>query len=106
MPSQLVRLPSPESLPPILAGRATPAVREHVHQFYLSIAEIFEAWIARRKSPHTRRAYRQDVMSLVRFLNIAWPKEATRLLSVSIKDVQAFRDDQLSKSMAPKTLNR
>ena len=49
----------------------------------------------RRKSKHTQRAYREDVMSFVHFLEIAWPKDATRLLSVSIKDVLAFRDEML-----------
>ena len=30
-----------------------------------SIANIFERWVAGRDSPHTQRAYRQDVMALV-----------------------------------------
>ena len=45
-------------------------------------------------------------MALVRFLGIAWPDEATSLLSVSIRDVQSFRDDLLTRNAAPKTLNR
>jgi integrase/recombinase XerD len=106
MPNRLVRLPRPDTLPPILAGQSTPQVTERVNQFYASIAEIFEAWIARRKSPHTKRAYRQDVLSLVKFLKIRWPEESVRLLAVSIKDVQDFRDEMLSRDAAPKTLNR
>jgi site-specific recombinase XerD len=92
-------------LPPLLAGRETPALRKRVEPFYYSIADIFEAWINRRKSPHTQRAYRQDVMSLVAFLGIEWPQEAVRLLTVSIKDVLAFRDVLLAQDLAPKTLN-
>src|SRR5437879_8296330 len=45
-------------------------------------------------------------MAFVRFLNLAWPREATSLLSVSIKDVLAFRDELLAHDAAPKTLNR
>lgn len=37
--------------------------------------------------------YGGDVMSFVKFLDLAWPDEAISLLSVSIQDVQGFRDD-------------
>ncbi len=105
--TQLVsrRFPTPE-LPPILAGSATPAVRQNVGRFYASVAEIFEAWVARRSSQHTQRAYRSDVISFVRFLEIQWPQQAPDLLRVSIKDVQAFRDRLEEGGAAPKTLNR
>ena len=93
-------------LPPILAGAATPQVKQRVEQFFVSIAEIFEAWVHRRKSLHTQRAYREDVMSLVRFCGIAWPQESIRMLQVSIKDVQAFREELRARDLAPKTLNR
>jgi hypothetical protein len=89
MPSQALARPT-EHLPPILVGRETLAVRKKVEQFYYSIADIFEAWIARRRSPHTQRAYRQDVMSLVEFLGIEWPQESVRLLTISVKDLLAF----------------
>jgi len=94
------------ALPPIRAGRATPEVQKRVAQFYVSIATIFEAWVARRPSPHTQRAYREDVMAFVKFMGIRWPVDSTALLSVSIKDVQAFRDQLLAQNAAPKTLNR
>jgi site-specific recombinase XerD len=94
------------SLPPILAGFGTPQVRKQAERFFYSIADIFEAWVTRRKSRHTQRAYREDVMSFVRFLKITWPQESIRLLSVSIRDVLAFRDDMLRRDLAPKTLNR
>ena len=77
-----------------------------MEQFYFSVASIFETWVQRRKSPHTQRAYREDVMSFVKFLEVAWPGEATSLLSVSIQDVQRFRDYLLGRDAAPKTLNR
>src|SRR5947209_13160072 len=94
------------TLPPILAGNSTPAIRKRVEQFYFSVASVFESWVQRRKSPHTQRAYREDVMAFVRFLGIAWPGQATSLLSASINDVQSFRDELLSRDAAPKTLNR
>ena len=51
-----------DNLPAIQVGHATPAVVEQVRKFYLSIAEIFEAWVRRCNSPHTRRAYRVGVL--------------------------------------------
>src|ERR1035438_8207450 len=94
------------ALPPILSGAATPTVRKRVEQFFFSVASIFESWVARRQSPHTQRAYREDVMTFVKFLGIAWPDQSISLLSVSIKDVQAFRDHLISLNAAPKTINR
>jgi hypothetical protein len=65
-------------LPPILVGRATPAVEAQVGSFYQSVAEIFERWVTRRSSTHTQRAYHQDVMDFVQFLGLRWPDESTR----------------------------
>ncbi|MCA1606429.1 MAG: site-specific integrase [Acidobacteria bacterium] len=62
--------------------------------------------VQRHKSQHTQRAYREDVMSFVRFLGIEWPQGSIRLLTASIKDVQAFRDRMLERGQAPKTINR
>ena len=93
-------------LPPILVGRHTPAVEAQVRSFYISVAEIFECWVTRRSSTHTQRAYRQDVMDFVRFLGLHWSDESTRLFTVSVADVIAFRDQMLAESKAPKTINR
>lgn len=95
-----------QHLPPILAGRDTPAVRERVREFFSSIASIFESWVTRRQSPHTQRAYRADVMAFVEFLGLKWPDEATALLSISVKDVLAFREHLVAQNAAPKTINR
>jgi len=93
-------------LPPIPAGRHTAAVEAQVQSFYLSVAEIFERWVTRRSSTHTQRAYRQDVMDFVRFLEIRWPDESMRLFTVSVADVLSFRDWMLADGKAPKTINR
>ncbi|MBN8903213.1 MAG: tyrosine-type recombinase/integrase, partial [Rhodospirillales bacterium] len=93
-------------LPPVLLGRATPEVQRQVAGFYDSVAQIFERWVARRESPHTRRAYRRDVMAFCEAAEIRWPEDATCMLTVSIVDVQAFRDLMLESGMAPKTVNR
>lgn len=106
MHTQLVRKNDPSVLPPILLGSHTPAAAERVRRFYSSLASLFESWVTRRKSPHTQRAYREDIMTFVRFLGLAWPGEADELLRVSIVDVQRFRDSLLSQNAAPKTLNR
>jgi hypothetical protein len=66
-----------------------------------SIAEIFEAWVTRRQSPHTQRAYREDFMTFVKFVGIRWPDDAWKLVTVSIKDVQAFRDQLIGEDKAP-----
>src|SRR4051812_24237619 len=93
-------------LPPILLGRATPEVARQVENFYNSVAEIFERWVARRESKHTQRAYKGDVLAFVEFLELRWPEEATRLFAVSVTDVQAFRDLMLEDGRASKTINR
>lgn len=107
-------LPSkpPESgLPPILAGRDTPEIREHVRSFFVSVAEIFEQWVRRRASPHTQRAYRGDVLDFVAFLDklrgLKWPEDSWMLLQASIADVLAWRERMQSElEMAPKTISR
>src|ERR1051325_1723746 len=94
------------ALPPILAGNATPDMRKRVEQFFFSAASLFEAWVSRRKSAHTQRAYREDVMSFVKFAGIDWPDQAIALYSVSVKDVLSFREHLVVKNAAPKTINR
>ena len=41
-------LVDPAALPPIIAGSTTPTVQKRVRLFYLSVADLFERWIARR----------------------------------------------------------
>ena len=106
MPSELVPKENQPGLPPILAGNATPDMRQRVGQFFSSVASLFESWVTRRKSAHTQRAYREDIMSFVQFLGIEWPDQATAMLSVSVRDVLAFRELLLEKNAAPKTINR
>jgi hypothetical protein len=48
-----------------------------------SAASLFEAGVIRRKSAHTQRAYREDVMSFVKFAGIDWPDQAMGLFSVA-----------------------
>ncbi len=93
-------------LPRVLLGHVTPDVRRRVEKFYGSVADLFEAWVARRRSPHTRRAYRQDVTCFVNFIPLEWPCESWRLYTVSVKDVQAFREHLVGGGAAPKTMNR
>ncbi|HEX3866436.1 MAG TPA: site-specific integrase, partial [Gemmatimonadaceae bacterium] len=70
------------------------------------MASIFEMWVARRESPHTQRAYRDDVMAFVRFMGWHWPDDAASMLAVSITDVLDFRAHLLERDAAPKTINR
>ena len=67
----------PVPLPPILAGhlRTPETSRKRVEHFYFSVAAIFETWVKRRQSRHTRRAYREDVMAFVRHVGIEWPQD-------------------------------
>mgnify|MGYP000931705414 CR=1 FL=1 len=59
--NELVVVERAELLPPILSGGETPAVRKRVEKFFSSVADIFERWVTRRTSPHTQRAYREDI---------------------------------------------
>lgn len=94
------------ALPPVIAGSFTPEIKERVDNFFHSVAAIFEAWVNRRKSDHTRRAYRGDVMAFVEFRGFAWPRDAAELLRVSILDVIAFKEHMSKHAGAPKTINR
>jgi hypothetical protein len=89
------------ALPPVLAGTATPEVFAMLESFYNSIERIFESWVARSESLHTRRAYRDDIMAFVRFLNVEWPDNAEAVLQVSALDIQRFAE-VLRKSDAAK----
>ena len=105
--TELLRIDGPgPGPPPILTGRQTAAVEAQVRSFYQSVAQIFDRWVTRRSSAHTQRAYRQDVLSFIEFIEISWPEESTRLFTVSVADVLAFRDVMLEESKAPKTINR
>src|ERR1039458_1140371 len=104
--TQLATKKAQAGLPAILIGTQTPVVRRRVESFFFSVSSCFEAWVARRHSPHTQRAYREDVMSFVKFMGLPWPGQAIELLRVSIADVLAFREHLLAKNAAPKTINR
>lgn len=95
-----------ERIPPILVGQSTAALERRVERFVFSIAAIFQAWVTRKTSPHTQRAYRQDLETLIRYLKLEWPADATKLLTVSVADVMAWRDTLGEAGMAPKTINR
>ena len=93
------------TLPPVLAGTLTPEIRSRVEHFYSSIYEIFERWVNRPKSVHTRRSYRDGVLSFVRHRGILWPQEAPALQTISVADVQTYRDVLAAVGAAPKTIN-
>ena len=94
------------ALPPILEGCYTLSIEEAVRQFVLGVPELLERWISRRASPHTQRAYRQDLFTFIGFAGIAWPEQATALFSVKVAQIHAYRDWMLARSDAPKTINR
>jgi site-specific recombinase XerD len=81
-------------------------VPDHLDVFYASIADLLETWVRRHASPHTRRAYRNDILAFVRFLELEWPRQGHQLLAVSVSGVQNYRDSLIAKGSAPKTLNR
>ena len=45
-------------------------------------------------------------MACITFLGIRWPVESWRMFSVSVADVQRFRDAMTAANLAPKTINR
>src|SRR5262249_50672658 len=93
-------------LPPILEGCYTLSVEQKVRRFILNVPEMLERWISRRASPHTQRAYRQDLFTFIRFAGIQWPEEAAGLFAVTVGQVHAYRDWMLVRRDAPKTVNR
>jgi hypothetical protein len=93
------------ALPPVLLGSLTPQNRHRVEHFYSSVYEIFQRWVNRPKSFHTRRSYRDGVLSFVRHRGIVWPQEASALLTVSVAEVQEYRDALATAGAAPKTIN-
>src|ERR1039458_9958340 len=108
MSTQLVPKMAPEKqpgLPPILAGNLTPDIRRRAAEFFSSVASLFEAWVTRRKSAHTQRAYREDITSFVRFMGIAGWEGGTSRVSLAVKYVRAFREELLANNAAPKTIN-
>lgn len=66
----LVDAGGPRALPPVMLGHETPAMAQATGRFYASVHSMFEAWLARRQSPNTRRAYRRDVLDFIEFMGI------------------------------------
>lgn len=61
-------------LPPLIIGSATPATKRRVEQFYSSVAQIFESWIARHERPYSgcllTRCFAEPV--LISIATISW----------------------------------
>jgi site-specific recombinase XerD len=93
------------AMPPVLLGSLTPEIRVRVDFFYSSVYEIFERWVNRPRSLHTRRSYKEGVLSFVRYRGILWPREASTLLMVSVADVQEYRAALTAAGAAPNTIN-
>ncbi len=93
-------------LPPILEGCYTLAAEEKLQRFLDNVPEMLERWISRRASPHTQRAYRQDLFTFIHFAGIDWPQQATTLFTVTVGLIHAYRDWMIQRGDAPKTVNR
>src|SRR6266404_3984936 len=94
------------TLPPILDGCYTLSVEEKLQRFVLNVREMLDRWISRRSSPHTQRAYRQDLFTFIGFANLLWPDDAAALFGVTVGQVHAYRDWMTARGDAPKTINR
>lgn len=94
------------ALPPIPDGCYTDSIEEARRQFVLGVPELLERWISRRASRHTQRAYRQDLLTFIRFAGFAWPGDAPVLFRIKVAEVHAYRDWMISRGDAPKTINR
>jgi site-specific recombinase XerD len=93
-------------LPPILEGCYTLSVEDKARRFVAGVPEMLERWISRRASRHTQRAYRQDLFTFIGFSNLRWPEEAAALFSITVGQVQSYRDWMIAAGDAPKTINR
>src|SRR5262249_4418609 len=94
------------ALPPILDGYYTLSVEEKVRRFALGVPEMLERWIGRRASPHTRRAYRQDLFTFIAFAGLRWPDDATGLFTITFGQVEAYCDWTRARGEAPKPITR
>ncbi len=73
--------------------------------FPRELLELLAAWAGGWIAVCSRQGARPQA-GFVRFLELRWPEESTRLFTVSIADVLAFRDWMLAEAKAPKTINR
>ena len=94
------------SLPPVLSGHATPQIEKKVKSYFVSVAQFFEIWLRRVSSENTRIAYRKDVMMLMEFVGIQWPRESTKTFEVTVRDVHDWFEFMRDEGKAPKTINR
>lgn len=60
-------------------------------------------WLANNLSPHTRRAYRQDVGAFMQFLGI---RSRVELRAVNRAAVLAWRNDMMARQVKPRTIRR
>lgn len=81
-------------------------VEEKVRRFVLNVHELLESWISRRASPHTQRAYCQNLFAFLAFAKIVWPTQATDLFAVTVGQAHAYRGWMVGRGDAPKTINR
>ena len=104
--TELVRITEDTpDLPALDPGKATAVAVRQYTQFKHEIAEIFEAWVSRRKAERTRSAYRNHVMQFVRWLGIPWPEYDHLLLAVKKRHVQRYTDELRETGSANKTIN-
>jgi site-specific recombinase XerD len=67
---------------------------------------LFESWVTRRKSAHTQGAYREDVITFVKFVGIDWPDQAMALFPSRSRTCWPSASCWSEKNAAPKTINR
>lgn len=79
---------------------------EALLHFRHEIASLFEQWVGRQTSAHTKRAYRDDILTFFRFLGCDWPERTSALLDVTPLQVMMFRAQLIAQNAAPKTVNR
>jgi hypothetical protein len=61
--------------------------------------------VNRPRSLHTRRSYKEGVLSFVQYRGIVWPQEASSLFLVSVAEVQEYRDVLAAARRSQKTIN-
>ena len=66
-------------LPALFLNWGSTEPTDRIENFCRSIDDIFETWVNRCNSPHTRRAYREDVMAFAGFVGIRWPHDAQEI---------------------------
>src|SRR5262245_37066825 len=72
------------AMPATLLRHQAPGLAGRIQNVYTSMSTRFEDSVDRRHSPHTRRAYREDIIAFDEFMMIDWPQDSAETFAIKI----------------------